>query len=82
MTTLLSDTIVAIATPLGVGGVGVIRVSGDEVKSILRAVFPKCILKIEPRYVMHGTIIDPVSQFSIDDACVIYFVVISVSYVA
>lgn len=35
------DTIVAIATPPGVGAIGVIRVSGDDAYSIVQQIFPK-----------------------------------------
>ena len=31
------DTIVAIATPPGIGGIGIVRLSGDEVPAIARA---------------------------------------------
>jgi len=47
----LSDTITAIASPLGVGGVGVVRISGDQSIRIAEELikdFPK---KIEPRKV-------------------------------
>ncbi len=33
------DTIAAIATPPGTGGIGIIRISGDEAEGILRSVF-------------------------------------------
>jgi len=52
----LDDTIAAIATPLGVGGVGVVRISGDQSIRILEEIiqdFPK---KIEPRKIYHSWI--------------------------
>lgn len=36
--TILNDTIVASATPPGTGGIGIVRVSGDQVEDIARAV--------------------------------------------
>lgn len=40
----MNDTIVAIATPVGIGAIGVIRLSGPEALSIAQAVFSKPIL--------------------------------------
>ena len=34
-----SDTIAAIATPIGAGGIGIIRISGPDSKSIIETVF-------------------------------------------
>ncbi len=39
----ISDTIAAIATPPGVGGIGIIRISGPDAPAILRAVFTPAI---------------------------------------
>ncbi len=50
------DTIAAIATPLGTGGVGVIRISGDKAFEIIKVIFSKPIL--EPGKISHGWIID------------------------
>ena len=36
---MLDDTIAAIATPLGEGGIGIIRISGEETLKILKKVF-------------------------------------------
>ena len=32
---MLEDTIAAIATPLGEGGIGIVRISGSEARNIL-----------------------------------------------
>jgi len=48
------DTIAAIVTPLGKGGVGVVRLSGDQslrISAKLLAPFP---LKVRPRHMYHG----------------------------
>ena len=36
---MLEETIAAIATPPGEGGIGIIRISGEEAKTILDKVF-------------------------------------------
>ena len=55
------DTIAAIATPIGKGGIGIIRISGTLAESILEQVFrPKRENeKLTPRYMTLGDIIDP-----------------------
>ncbi len=64
------ETIAAIATPLGEGGIGIVRVSGPKAEGILRAVFsPK---KPLSRPVSHhlylGEVKDPNSQAPLDHA--------------
>ena len=55
--TNLSDTIVALATPSGVGAIGVIRLSGPEAITIADAVFPGKKLAEQPTHTLHyGTI--------------------------
>jgi tRNA modification GTPase len=50
------DTIAAIATPLGMGGVGVIRISGEKAFEIIEKIFTNP--KFEPRKFNHGWIKD------------------------
>lgn len=50
------DTIAAVATPLGTGGVGVIRISGDNSFEIIHKIFSKN--KLEAGYIAHGWIKD------------------------
>jgi len=50
------DTIAAIATPIGMGGVGVIRISGDKAFEIIEKIFTNP--KFEPRKFNHGWIVD------------------------
>jgi len=59
----LDDTIVAIATPLGRGGIGVVRLAGPEAKKIA---LPMLRLKhdLEPGRAVFGELVDPY------DACV------------
>lgn len=49
------DTIAAIATPIGTGGVGVIRISGDKSFEIAEKIFPK---KLTAGKIYHGWIKD------------------------
>ncbi|HEV7217815.1 MAG TPA: hypothetical protein VGN39_02990, partial [Terriglobales bacterium] len=57
----LDDTIVAIATPPGRGGIGVIRIAGSEAKSIA---MPMLRLKhdLEPGRALFGELIEPGSR--------------------
>ena len=59
----LDDTIVAIATPTGRGGIGVVRLAGTEAKNIA---LPMLRLKhdLEPGRAVFGELVEP------DDACV------------
>lgn len=54
------DTITAVATPVGTGGVGVIRISGDKAFEIIKKIFTNP--DFEPRKFNHGWIIDPSSE--------------------
>ncbi len=69
-----SDTIVAVATPPGPGGIGIIRLSGNEsldiLKTIFRPVNRNC--PFNPRTLYYGFIFDPFSQQEIDEALCVY----------
>ncbi|MFC1571711.1 tRNA uridine-5-carboxymethylaminomethyl(34) synthesis GTPase MnmE [Candidatus Margulisiibacteriota bacterium] len=63
----LDDTITAIATPLGPGGVGVIRVSGPGAKNVLSPLFLSSNgSKIESHKMSPGWLVDPSSGEKID----------------
>lgn len=47
------DTIAAIATPAGVGGIGVIRVSGDQAYDAVQKIFPAKNLKAQDANTLH-----------------------------
>jgi tRNA modification GTPase len=69
----LDDTIVAIATPPGRGGIGVVRLSGPEACSIAA---PLLQLKhpLEPGRAVFGELVDPSSSTErIDEVVVTYF---------
>ncbi|MGA8430754.1 MAG: tRNA uridine-5-carboxymethylaminomethyl(34) synthesis GTPase MnmE [Candidatus Sulfotelmatobacter sp.] len=71
----LDDTIVAIATPPGRGGIGVIRLAGPEAREIA---LPMLRLKheLEPGKAIFGELVEPaINQFAqrIDEVVVTYF---------
>ena len=63
------DTIAAIATPLGTGGVGVIRISGDTAFDIIKKIFSK--QNLEAGKIAHGWILD--NSKKIDEVIVLPF---------
>lgn len=63
------DTITAIATPIGTGGVGVIRISGEKTYEILSKIYNKT--NIETGRISHGWIID--GDKKIDEVIVLPF---------
>lgn len=62
------DTIAAIATPIGTGGVGVIRVSGEKSFTIVEKIFSK---KLSAGMIHHGWIKD--GEIKIDEVVVLPF---------
>ncbi len=64
-----ADTIVAAATPPGSGGIGVVRVSGDRVETIARAMLGSL---PEPRVATHRRFRDPGGQ-ALDAGIALYF---------
>ena len=74
----LSDTICAVATPLGEGGIGIIRISGVNSERIAMALFRPA--KIRPsekggifksHYLYRGTILNPADKSSFDEALMV-----------
>lgn len=72
----LDDTIAAISTAPGEGGIGIVRISGNDSLNILKKMFKtKSGNKIEefPSHtVKYGYIIDPVTNEQVDESLVIY----------
>jgi tRNA modification GTPase len=68
----LDDTIVAIATPPGRGGIGIVRLSGPEARAITS---PMLRLKqsLGPGHALYGELIEPDSGDRIDEVVVTYF---------
>jgi tRNA modification GTPase len=70
------DTIAAVATPPGDGGIAVIRLSGPESVDILRSIFKPGSAEenphFSPRMLYHGHIIDPESESKVDEVLAVY----------
>ncbi|ACI21790.1 MULTISPECIES: tRNA uridine-5-carboxymethylaminomethyl(34) synthesis GTPase MnmE [Thermodesulfovibrio] len=68
------DTIAAISTPLGEGGIGIIRISGRQAISIASKIFhsPKGInlQNVKTHTIHYGFIIDPSTQERVDEVLV------------
>ncbi len=72
----MEDTIAAIATAYGEGGIGIIRISGEEAKNILDRIFvPKQNQHKESivnKRLYYGHIVDPASGQVIDEVLAVY----------
>jgi tRNA modification GTPase len=68
----MSDTIVALATPTGRSGIGVIRLSGQNSLAIAQKLAGDNV-SFEPRTVHLSQLADPTSGEAIDEAIVTYF---------
>lgn len=67
------ETIAAISTPPGAGGIGIIRISGENAKDVLKKVFkPKNEVEIKPFTIRFGYIIDE-NEIVVDQVLVSYF---------
>ncbi len=71
------DTIAAISTPPGQGGIGIVRVSGRESFDVVRKIFkpikPYSIDEVKTQTMKYGHIFDPVSRETIDEVLVSFF---------
>ena len=81
------DTIAAISTPIGYGGIGVVRVSGPDAKKIARKIF-RCFenkrpegdnqfsstgnLPFLPRRMYYGQVLSPDQEQILDEALLVY----------
>ena len=82
----LDDTIVAISTPIGEGGIGIVRMSGPEAGDILRRLFvpgsrlrPPAALPgqeqaadLEPRVLHYGHVVDPATGETADEVLAVH----------
>ena len=69
--TMYQDTIAAIATAIGEGGIGIVRVSGPEAGAVAGRVFRRARGKAAPlpsHRLIYGLIVDPESGATIDEA--------------
>ena len=70
----LDDTIVAIATPPGRGGIGVVRLSGTEAQNIVQPMLRLAHAdELQPNRAHLGELIDPSTNDRIDEVVVTYF---------
>src|SRR5271165_1425122 len=70
----LDDTIVAIATPAGRGGIGVVRISGPEATAIAQPMLRLAhAFELQPNRAHFGELIDPASSDRIDEVVVTFF---------
>ncbi|MZH03256.1 MAG: tRNA uridine-5-carboxymethylaminomethyl(34) synthesis GTPase MnmE, partial [Nitrospinae bacterium] len=72
----MNDTITAIATPPGEGGVGVIRISGKDALAIAFRLFHPASGPLEepaPQKVLFGEIRDPETEQCVDQVLLTFF---------
>jgi len=68
----LDDTIVAIATPLGRGGIGVVRLAGNESRAIASPML-RLSHELEASRALFGELIEPTTRERIDEVVVTFF---------
>jgi tRNA modification GTPase len=71
MMNMLEDTIIAISTPLGIGGLGIVRLSGNRAFSIARKIFRprgQRWREIVPRSLVLGDVYDYETEECLDEA--------------
>ena len=61
------DTIAAISTPPGRGGIGIVRVSGCEALEIAGKIFQAATQAFKPNQAQFGRLVDPASKEVIDE---------------
>ncbi|MCT3457356.1 tRNA uridine-5-carboxymethylaminomethyl(34) synthesis GTPase MnmE [Limosilactobacillus fermentum] len=65
------DTIAAISTPVGEGGISIIRVSGDQALDVVNRIFKgKDLHQVKSHTINYGHIIDPASGETVDEVMV------------
>ncbi len=71
------STIAAISTAPGIGGIGIVRMSGEECFKVLEKIFkaknPEDIENIKGYTIKYGNIIDPETNKNVDEVLVSYF---------
>jgi tRNA modification GTPase len=71
---VIEDTIIAQATPIGSGGVGIVRASGPAAKFIASKICHGKNKDIKPRFAYYGDFIDPTNPTkTLDQGIAIYF---------
>ena len=67
---MYQDTVAAIATPLGAGALGVVRLSGPQALAVARRVFRG---GLRDHHAEYGRLIDPASATPVDEVIAVYF---------
>ncbi len=70
MRVVYSDTITAISTPLGEGGIGIVRLSGKDAFSIVKKVFKTKNKELKSHKLIYGKIVNPEDEKIVDEVLV------------
>lgn len=66
-----SDTITAISTPVGEGGISIIRISGDDALKVAQRIYKgKDLSKVASHTINYGHIVDPDTKQEVDEVMV------------
>ena len=66
-----NDTIAAISTPIGEGGISIIRISGDDAIPVAQKIYRgKDLSKVQTNTINYGHVIDPDSDEEVDEVMV------------
>ena len=66
-----SDTIAAISTPVGEGGISIIRISGDDALKVAQRIYKgKDLSKVASHTINYGHIVDPDTKHEVDEVMV------------
>ncbi|HZK02112.1 MAG TPA: tRNA uridine-5-carboxymethylaminomethyl(34) synthesis GTPase MnmE [Anaerovoracaceae bacterium] len=71
----MDDTIAAIATALGESGIGIVRISGDNARTILKEIFKfesKSSKSIVNRRLTYGHVVEPGTDIVVDEVMAVY----------
>ena len=68
-----TDTVVALSTPPGRGGIGVIRISGSDSLKILRTLVASASFDPKPNLLSLKSLVDPTNGETLDEALVCFF---------
>jgi tRNA modification GTPase len=68
----LDDTIAAISTPVGVGGIGIVRLSGPESRAIMDRIFHTNGQAVAPLLLTYGHVVDPTTERVVDEVLAVY----------
>lgn len=66
---MYQDTIAAVSTPIGEGGIGIVRLSGPDALSIAGKLFDR---PLQDRRLAYGHIVDPTDAEAVDEVLVSY----------